>query len=403
MSEGGDQREAPRAITSGGGATAQDPVAAARALGPRIRALAPEIDRERRLPAELADAMRDAGLFHLLVPRSAGGNEIDPVTASRAVEEVSAADGSAGWCVMVAAQIASYAGFMAEEYAREIWGSGGIVAGTARPNGRATPVQAPADGAVISGRWPFASGSSHATCFSAECVVYDGDEPRRDVDGNPVIRTFFVPRADVTIHDTWHTLGLRGTASNDFSVDGAFVPAGRLARLFEPPVHPWPVFRAHPLVYMNHGSQALGVASAAIAAAGETAAGKRAWGGARSVREEPWFQGVVAEATVLAASARHHLYATAEDLWRATPAGVEDTSLLRARVRLAASHAVAASVRAVDLMHSAVGTASIFRDNPLERHFRDIHVAAAHVMIGRMTYEAAGRVELGMAPDFPYF
>ena len=54
-------------------------------------------------------------------------------------------------------------------------------------------------------------------------------------------------------------------------------------------------------------------------------------------------------------------------------------------------------------MHSAVGTASIFRDNPLERYHRDIHVAAAHVMIGRMTYEAAGRVELGMAPDFPYF
>lgn len=77
--------------------------------------------------------------------------------------------------------------------------------------------------------------------------------------------------------------------------------------------------------------------------------------------------------------------------------------LLSARLRLATSHASRASVKTVDLVHAAVGTSALFPSSPLERHFRDIHMAAAHVMVGRMTYEAAGRVELGLSPDFPFF
>jgi hypothetical protein len=72
-------------------------------------------------------------------------------------------------------------------------------------------------------------------------------------------------------------------------------------------------------------------------------------------------------------------------------------------VRLAASHATRASVQAVDLVHGAVATSAIFTGSPLERQFRDIHTAAAHVMIGPLTYQAAGRVQLGLGPDFPFF
>jgi alkylation response protein AidB-like acyl-CoA dehydrogenase len=172
--------------------------------------------------------------------------------------------------------------------------------------------------------------------------------------------------------------------------------------LLAEPVHPWPVFRFPQLIFMNHGSHALGIARAALAAAIEVTNSKRGWGD-QPLREVLRIQATIAEVTALIESARHYLYAIGDQLWAAALAGSEDTRLLRSRLRLAASHAATTSLRAVDLMHSTMGTTSIFVQSPLERQFRDIHTAAAHVMIGPLTYQAAGRVELGLEPDFPFF
>jgi alkylation response protein AidB-like acyl-CoA dehydrogenase len=380
-----------------------DPVEAARGLSGRIREAAPLIEQDRRLPLDLVDAMRDAGLFHMLIPESLGGREADPIAAARAVEEIALADASAGWCVMLAAQSTGFAGLLPPEEARAVFGDGGIIAGTARPIGRAVAVSEPADGYIVSGRWPFASGSSHADWFMGECVVYDGEQVRRDADGNEVTRAVFVPRNAVTVHDTWHTTGLRGTASNDFSIEGVFVPAARgFQMLLAEPQHPWVLFQVPHVIFMNHGSHALGIARGALEAAKEVANSKKGWGD-QPLREVLRVQSVIAEATALIESARTYLYATAEELWVAAQAGAEDTQLLRSRVRLAASHAAKASLQAVDLLHTTMGTSAIFATSPLERQFRDIHTAAAHVMIGPLTYQAAGRVELGMEPDFPFF
>jgi indole-3-acetate monooxygenase len=394
----------PGGSGSGGGAVAVagDVLEAARSMRDEIRALAPQIEADRQLPPELVQRMRDAGLFQVFLPRSLGGPEIDPVTANRVVEEVSYADGSAGWCVMIAGQTAGFAGYMPEEYAREVWGGGAIACGTARPIGRAVPTSMPEEGFVVSGRWPFASGSSHADWFLGECVIYDEGEPRRDAEGNTLSQAILVPREAVTIHDTWDTLGLRGTASHDFSIDEAFVPAGRgFLTLTAAPQHPWPLYQAPGLVFVSHGAQALGVARAALETALEIAGSKVGWGGV-PLREVPSLQGVIAEATVLVESARAYMYQVAGELWQAVQAG-EDTSRLRPRVRLATSHAATSSIRAVDLVHGALATSTIFRKSALERHFRDIHTAAAHVMVGPLTYQAAGRAELGMEPNFPFF
>ncbi len=382
-----------------------DPVAVARGLAPRIRELAPVIERERRLPEELVRAFTDAGLFHLVIPRSLGGSETDPVTAARVVEEIARGDGSAGWCVMLAAQNAAFAGLIPAEHARAVYGNGNNVAGVARPIGRAVAVASPEDGFRVSGRWPFASSSSHATWFAAECVIYDGETPRKTPSGDDVTRMLFVPRAEVTLHDTWFTTGLRGTASNDFSIDGAFVPAARgFQMLVSPPLHPWGLYRAEPLIFINHGSHALGVARAAVETAAEIIGTRAGWGGA-PLREQPRMQAVIAEATALVESARAFFYAATTELWQAVTAAPDARGSVqqRARVRLAASHAARASVQAVDLVHGASGTAGIMAASPLDRQFRDIHTAVAHVMIGQLSLEAAGRVELGLAPQFPFF
>jgi alkylation response protein AidB-like acyl-CoA dehydrogenase len=383
-------------------ATTADAVATARALAPQLRAFSDQIDRERKLPAEAVKLLRDANLFGILVPKAMGGLDVDPVTAGRVVEEVAAADGSAGWCIMIASQNAVLAGFLPDADAHEVLDNRTIVCGTARPIGRAVITNDPKPGYRVTGRWPFASGSSHADWFLGECTVYEGDKPKLDPQGNALTRVTLIPRSSVTLHDTWHTTGLRGTASNDFSCENVFVPASRgFQMLVDPPVSQSPVYKAFPLVVINHGTHSLGVARSAIEATVETAKTKAGWGNI-PIREVPRIQAMVAEAIIIRAAASEYLYKVAQDLWDEIVAG-KDNATLRARVRLATSHAATASTQAVDLVYRALGTTSIFTTSPLERHFRDIHTAASHVMIGAMTYEAAGRVELGLDAQFPFF
>jgi len=374
----------------------------AREFAPRVKDYSDAIDRERQLPRELVDAMRDAGFFHALLPRDVGGQEADPVTAGRIVEELARGDGSAGWCVMLAAQSCGFAGFMPKEDARAIWGNGGIVAGTARPIGRAIATNQPADGYIVSGHWPFASGSSHATWFAGECIIYDGEDPRRDADGNEVSRVCFFPASETEIIDTWDTIGLRGTASNDFSTESTFVPQSRgFQMLVTQPVHEWPLYDYRPLSFINHGTHALGLARGAIDSAIDVATTKRGWGGVM-MKDVPRMQAALAEATALVDSAAAYLYDTSWRLWQCALAGKDDARL-RAAVRLAASHAMKSSLQAVDTLHAAVATTGIFNTCPISRQFRDIHTASAHVMIGTMTVEAAGRVILGDEAAFPFF
>jgi alkylation response protein AidB-like acyl-CoA dehydrogenase len=303
---------------------------------------------------------------------------------------------------MIAQQNAGFAGFLSEARAREVWGNGQVVCGTARPIGRAVKQ---GDGFVVNGRWPFASGSSHADWFGAECMLFDGEEPIRDAAGNHKSRMLFVPRSEVVIHDTWHTTGLRGTASNDFEVSGAFVPADRgFQVLVDPPLHPWALYRVPMAIFVNHGAQALGVARGAIASAIALAERKVGYGSDKTLKYAPRLQGVVADAMVTVAAAREHMYSQAAALWEKALAGTSDADAeLRARVRLATSHAARSSVHAVDELHAALGTSSLFQNTPLERQFRDIHMAAAHVMISQFTYEAAGRVAMGLEAEFPFF
>jgi alkylation response protein AidB-like acyl-CoA dehydrogenase len=210
---------------------------------------------------------------------------------------------------------------------------------------------------------------------------------------------FFVPASEVTVHDTWDTLGLRGTASNDFSIEHAIVPETRgFQVLVDPPMHDWALYRAEPLGFINHGTHAIGIARGAIDTAVETAASKVGWGGVM-LKDTPRLQSAIAEAAGMVGAAASYLYESAWALWEQAQTGVTDKPT-RARVRLATSNAMRASV---EMLHAALATSAIQASSPLSRQLRDIHTASAHVMIGTMTFEAAGRALMGMDPQFPFF
>jgi alkylation response protein AidB-like acyl-CoA dehydrogenase len=224
-------------------------------LAAQIAEAADENERARRLSLPLVSAMAETGLFRLWRPRSLSGAEVDAASALRVIEAVSRIDGAPGWCLAVHGNGSLPSGYLPKEGAREIFGRDPdvLVAGTWPPLGEAVVVDG---GYRATGRWPFASGCQHAQWLQAGCRIIDPGGPRLLPDGSPVARILFFPAADCEILDTWHTAGMRGTGSHDFTIKDVFVPTEHTLSFREPPVEKGP-FYALPT---------LGLSAAAIAA-----------------------------------------------------------------------------------------------------------------------------------------
>src|SRR5256885_11464588 len=101
---------------------ATDYVERARALAPTIAAHADRAEAERRLPAPLADALHEAGLFRMLLPRSLGGAELDPPTFVQVMEEIAKVDASTAWGLGQTARCSMIAAYLPREAAARIFG-----------------------------------------------------------------------------------------------------------------------------------------------------------------------------------------------------------------------------------------------------------------------------------------
>jgi alkylation response protein AidB-like acyl-CoA dehydrogenase len=378
--------------------------AAARDLQPRIESATERIDAERGLPADLVDALFDAGLFSMLLPTSLGGAELDLPSFVRAVEEVARADASVAWCIGQANGLAAYMAYLDPAAAREVFvGQRTILAngpGEGNRPGRAVRVDG---GYHVTGRWMFASGIGHATWLLAVCHLFDADgQPRHEPDGTPAQRLLLLPKAEATLHDVWQVSGLRGTGSQSFSVEDAFVPHNYVVHL-SPAARrePGPLYR-----YSNNGifgpafgSVALGIAHTSLTAFIDFAAEKIPRGVERSIRDNPSVQAAVATSQARLEAARAYLQQTLATVWDATASsGVLETEQ-RVAVRLAATHATHEAAAVVDSVYSLAGSHAIFEQGPFARRFRDVHAVSQQLQARRAHYEHVGRYLLGLEPD----
>lgn len=377
--------------------TAADEVLArARAVAPVLEGCAAEADRLRRLPEAAARAMADAGLFRIAVAEEAGGDEAEPLTNVRAIEAVSAANGSAGWNLMIGLEVAGIAsgvlspGALAEAFADPAM----IMAGAINARGEARPVDG---GYRLSGRWPYVSGCHNAQWFwfGTRLAGDTSRDPRRQVE-------MLIPARDVTILDTWDTAGMRGSGSHDVEVHDVFVPAHRVTTLYgdgmrlKTPLFRYPLFAR---LQYNKTGVSLGIARAALDAFRDLAANKTPTLSGSLLRERAQAQLAMAEGEALVRASRAWLFETVGELWADVCDGKTPTQEQRVRHRLAAVHCIMSCVRAVQLVHAAAGITVNHSGHPLERHFRDIHVVPQHITVTPAVYEWAGRAMLGA--EFP--
>jgi indole-3-acetate monooxygenase len=380
--------------------TVPDIVAAAIRLVPAVRAARDDAERMRQTPPELAAEITKAGIYQMYLPRSMGGPETPPLTAFRVVEELSKADGSVGWCAMIATALSMNAGRLSAEVGRELAGSPADYrgAGSARAGGRAWPVEG---GYRVKGRWNFASGIQNANWLYCTCVMMDGDTPRQTASGAPVLRAVWVPRAEVTIVDTWSVMGMRGTGSQDFTVDDVFVPAARSCLSDDPPCETGPLFNQRAWyvhVWTPSAANALGIARGAIDSLAEIAATEASTLSAHLLRDRPMVQARIGEAEAIVNAARAYVFDAVGRLWDTLCAGKTPSDQEIAQGRLALVHAMHEAVRAVDKVFHAAGTNAIYTRMPLERAFRDVHVAVQHGAALPSYFESAGKVLLGLRP-----
>ncbi len=374
---------------------------AVEALAPQIKDAADTMEAERRLPPALARALMEAGVFRMGVPRVYGGGEFDPMSQVQVVEELSRVDGSVGWLSMIGTAGGFLAAFLAPPVAQRLFGDTySVTAGQLRPPQRADLV---GGGYRVSGTWHFASGCQHATTLVCGCVVHERGQPRLLANGRPETRVMLVPVSAATIIDTWHTTGMRGTGSHDFTVDDVFVPFEESPNMADPPQCPGPLYVFPPLFLVSHAGVPLGIARSALDFVEGLSAHKELMPSRRLLREDTQVQETVAWAEATLEAARSYVYRTLEELWETLCRGDRPSPRQRAHYRLMMTYSHQAAKQVVSALYDTAATSAIFRTSPLDRTMRDILTACQHRVVHLKMYRPAGRLLLGLDPEELFF
>lgn len=379
-----------------------DWVARANALAPQLEAASDEIEKRRRLTDEVVAALHEAEMFKMMLPRSIGGGEATPMEFTQVMEVLAQADASTAWCLGQALGCSFAAAFLDRDVALDIFGPKNAVLAWGPPRGGAKAVVT--DGGYTStGLWMFASGLPHATWVGGHSVVCDADgEPRKDKDGKPVHRTMLFPVSEAKTTDVWFVLGLRGTGSNNYQVEGLFVPEAytmwrdNFDELREAgPLYRVPVLTAYGIGFTGI---ALGLAKVTLEAFMKLALEKSPAGFTGTLSENAVIQSQVSQWVGRLQSSRSYLFEMIEAYWDTVCAGDRPSLEQRALLRTAISTAMLTSRDVVDFAYHASGTNGIFEGGPFERRFRDIHTLTQQGQAHLSNFQFAGQALLGTAP-----
>ncbi|WP_330230695.1 acyl-CoA dehydrogenase family protein [Nocardia sp. NBC_00508] len=366
-------------------------LARAKTLARQLRERAQEIERARRLPADIVDLLRDTGVFRMAFARTWGGPELTSIEQTEVVEAIAYGDASAGWCAMIGSDTGLYARFLDESVAKEMFPSLDMVtAGLLFPTGRAGRVPG---GFRLTGRWQFGSGITHADWVVSGAFIHRDGTPERDATGAPDSRLFLVPRAQVEVIDTWHTTGLAGSGSCDYTIADIFVPEERTLEFATVRGESGPL--AQPEVHMrNMPAVPLGVARAAIDYVLAESAAKA---------DDYRVQVTLADCAADLHATRSGVYTALHRQWEVlSGSGTLDalTPDERAALPLSRLHAFRTARSIVQRLYDLRQTSAIYQRSPLDRWLRDTTTMCQHIVAQDRILQSAGAYLLGGTPSF---
>ena len=376
-------------------------------VGPKVLALLPEIavraeetEKARRLPADLAAKLADAGAFNLSKPAALGGLELEPLDFMKIVATVAEADASAGWCVMIAVTSTLGAAYMPEPVAQEIFGADDVITGGVfAPMGKA---EDQGDHYLLSGQWQWGSGSANCSWLGGGAMIFKDGDLQKFESGAPYHRMLFFPAQDVSFIDSWHVAGLKGTGSGDFSVENLKVPKDRsVSFVGDQPRDPGALYKfpLFGLLALGVSSVALGNARAALEEISNIAINKKTPGGGRSMAQRATVQADLARASAQLGGAFAYLEAAISECWAEAKGAGAISAKGRANLRLACAHATEISAEVCKIAYTLGGGGAVYSTSSLQRRFRDAHVATQHIATAPAVFELAGRVLLEQPVD----
>jgi len=373
---------------------------AAQELLPELKRRAVEMEAVRRLPADMARTMAEAGLFRLVVPAAFGGYEATPAEIVEIVAAISAANASAGWCVMIGATTAMNAAYLPAEIAEDIYGDPHVITGGVfAPMGKAV---SDGDDYIVNGQWQWASGSENCDWLCAGAMIYDGDEMRLLPSGRPDTRMMIFPRSQADLIDSWHVMGLQGTGSGDMRLDGIRVPKARTVSLVtDRPNQPGGLyaFPAFGLLSLGVAAVAMGNAAGALSDFFDLACAKKSQGSSKTLSERANIQAEIARLTAQHRAAKAYLENEVAATWRVAQAEGDIPVERRAALRMACTHMVRGSADLCRSVYDMGGGAALFSSSPLQRRFRDSHAMTQHIVTAPATWELTGRLLFDLPTD----
>ena len=402
MSSGKKRPDMPGKHAAESSCAPGDAVTRAHGMVELLRASAHRIEAERSLPADVVTALHDAKLFRLLLPRSLGGDELHLKTLAQVIEVIAQADASTAWCMGQGAGCAMAAAFLKPDVAQRLFGpADAVLAWGAGITGKAVATNG---GYLVSGKWMFASGCANATLLGGHCYVFEADgTPRKRADGRQLDRTALFARSKAKIHDMWHTLGLKGTASYTYEVDNLFVPDEETIDREEPKERIETgtlfVFPATQIYAAAFSALMLGIAQGMVNDLTVLAMTKTPRGAASSLKESPVFQSQLAVLEARLRAARAYLHNTLDEIWDKTREARELPIVERANLKLAGTYVINQGVEVANEAYRAAGQNAIFPTNPFEQRLRDAMSASQQTQGRPSNFITIGRVMLGLPPD----
>ncbi|WP_206474097.1 acyl-CoA dehydrogenase family protein [Dietzia sp. KRD202] len=372
----------------------------AQELAPLLKKNAAQGEADRRVVEESIQALTDAGLFKVAVPKRYGGYETSMRTMLDVSAAVAAADGGTAWVVTLTNVMSWIVGLFPEQAQDEVFGADpdAKVSGVLSPTAETTRVDG---GWRVTGKWFYNSGSLHATWAGLGI-------PLTDEEGNVVDQAMaLIPRSDLSIEDTWFVAGMRSSGSNCMVAEDVFVPEHRVLRV--PPAinGDYPTEHKDETLYRSAlvpvlalvliGPQ-LGMGRAALDfVIGKSENKPISYTFMTSQKESVGFQLQIAEAARLIDTAELIAYRAASDIDSAAAQGEYPDYLTRARVRSDTGYVAELITRAVDILISAHGAGSFAEVSPLQRIWRDSATAARHAVVApQVSFEIYGKALLGV-------